>query len=269
MAKKTTTTGTALVNYEEELARQSQLAAGTVDAIATGRFFAIRGATLSFNDAPVAHNRMAVIIADFVLENNFYETAYDPDDPTPPTCYAFGRTEAEMKPHDEVFAAKNQQHDTCRGCEHNEFGSAEKGRGKACTNRVRLSLLPAAHLTEAGKVDKLYSEEDLADEAFAFLRLPPTSLKSFAAYVKSVSGALKRPPHGVLTLIEVVPDAKSQFKVVFKPLDEVPKGLLPFVMKKHEEARASIVTPYGVPEAGDAKTKARGNVKGRGNTRAR
>jgi hypothetical protein len=49
----------------------------------------------------------------------------------------------------------------------------------------------------------------------AALRPPVTSLKNYASYVQTIAATLKRPPLAVVTEISVVPDPKTQFKVVF------------------------------------------------------
>jgi hypothetical protein len=50
-----------------------------------------------------------------------------------------------MGPHPSMQADANfqPQSDLCKTCEHNQWGSADKGRGKACQNRRRLTMIPA------------------------------------------------------------------------------------------------------------------------------
>jgi hypothetical protein len=59
-----------------------------------------------------------------------------------------------------------------------------------------------------------------------------------------VVGTLRRPPHGIVTRVRVVPDNKDQFKVVFEPLEKVPDELMGVIMKRHEDAMAVIDFPY-------------------------
>src|SRR5271170_6510523 len=106
MATKKAAT-TAIVNYEAELAEQAQIAAGMEASTASGQFFGLRAGVLTYNDAPLPNNEMAVVILDGVLENVFYEGAYDPDTPQSPMCFAFGRDEATMAPHELVITAGN------------------------------------------------------------------------------------------------------------------------------------------------------------------
>ena len=147
--KKTTTeasTGTALVKWEEELAKQAEVAAGMEANVGGGQFFSMQGGQLKFNDNPVPGNQMAVIILDHILENVFYDGDFDPNNPQPPTCFAFGRSDDDMAPHETVVAEGQAQNETCNGCPFNQWGSADKGRGKACRNTRRLAMIPAGTL---------------------------------------------------------------------------------------------------------------------------
>lgn len=244
-------------NWDEELARQAQVAAGMENSTATGQFFSLKGGTLSWNDAPLPNNQMAVIIVDSILENVFYEGRYDPDTPQAPSCFAFGRDDKEMKPHELVFENNSNQHDFCSGCEMNEWGTAETGRGKACRNVRRLAMIPAGIL-ENGKF-KIFEEDDhFESTAIGFMKLPVTSVKGYAAFVKQIAGALKRPPHGVITRVSVVPDSKSQFKVTFEPIMSVPNEIMRAVMKRHEEAQSVIDFPYALDDGSQPEPPKKG-----------
>lgn len=235
---------TAIVKWEEELAKQAAVASGMEDSTATGQFFSTKSGILAFNDAPLPGNEMAVIILDAILENVFYEGKYDPDSPQGPTCFAFGRDEKAMAPHKVVFENETQQSGTCIDCPMNEWASAETGRGKACRNTRRLAMIPAGTFDRDGKFKAFEDEDHFASAGIAFMKLPVTSVKAYAAFVKQVAGALKRPPHAIFTRVKVVPDPKTQFKVLFEPLKEVPNDLLGSVMARHNEAQALIEFPY-------------------------
>lgn len=252
---------TALANWDEEMAKQAQVAADMEASTAGGQFFSLRGGQLTFNDAPLPGNQMAVVVLDSVMENVYYEGKFDPDDITGPACYAFGRDEKTIKPH---TAVAEPQHETCAGCPQNEWGSADTGRGKACANRRRLALIPAgAFNTATGKFEPVLEPEHYETAQIAYLKLPVTSVKGYAAVVKQVAAALKRPPHGVFMKFKVVPDAKSQFRVLVEPLQQVPNELLGVIMARHDEAKNSIEFPYAVAEEGaaDKKPVGKGNKK--------
>ena len=251
---------TALVKWDEELAKQAQLAAAVEESTATGNFFSLKAGRLSFNDSPLPNNEMAVIILDGILENVYYEGKYDPDNVQPPTCFAFGREEKTMGPHTVVIEAGQSMAGAagqCHGCEMNEWGTAETGRGKACRNTRRLAMIPGGTF-ENGRFKAFSSEDQLQSSAIGYMKLPVTSVKGYAAFVKQVAGALKRPPHAIFTRVSVHPDPNTQFKVVFEPLSQVPDELLGVVMQRHEEAKASIEFPYTLDrDEAPAPTKGR------------
>ncbi len=255
-------TGKAVANWDEQLAADAEVAANMEESTASGQFFSVKGGVLSFNDAPLPDNQVAVVIVDHILENVFYEGAYDPDDPCGPTCFAFGRNDDEMEPHQKVVDAEQFQGEVCKDCENNEWGSADTGRGKACRNTRRLALIPAGNFNDkTGDFEPFEDEEHYESAAIAFIKLPVTSVKGYAAFVKQVASALKRPPHGVFTKIKVVPDPSSQFKVVFEPIGQVPNDVLGAIMKRHEEAQGIIEFPYELDSEQEEKKPARGKKK--------
>jgi len=238
---------TALVKWDEELARQAEVAAGMEANTGGGQFFSAKGGILTWQDAPLPNNQMAVVIIDSVLENVYYEGRYDPDTPQGPTCFAFGREEKSLAPHQIVIDAGNQQCGTsglCAGCDMNEFGTAEVGKGKACRNTRRLGMIPAGTFNAAGKFELIDDEEHFESTAVGFMKLPVTSVKGYASFVKQVAGALKRPPFGIVAKVKVVPDPKSQFKVIFEPIMSLPDELMGAIIKRHEEVAAVIEFPY-------------------------
>jgi len=184
------------------------------------------------------------------LENVYYESAFDPDNPAPPTCFAFGRSEDELRPHKTVVEAEQNQNDVCGRagqdgcCEHNEFGTAEKGRGKACRNVRRTALLAAGTFDKAGSFTMFEDAEAFETSTFGFLKIPVTSVKGYASYVKGLAESTRRPPWAFVTKIKVEPDAKTQVRVTFTALEAVPDELLAIIKKRVGEARALIEQPY-------------------------
>lgn len=252
-AKKATTT--AVAKWDEELARQAQMAAAVEESTATGQFFSLKSGVLSFNDAPVPNNEMAVVILDGILETVYYEGKYDPDAPQGPVAFAFGREEKTLTWHENSapeFAGK-----LCSESEVCEWGSSETGRGKAARETRRLAMIPAG-IFENGKFKAFTDKGQFESAGIAYMKLPVTSVKGYAAFVKQVVGALKRPPHAIFVKVKVVPDPKSQFKVVFEPLSQVPDDLLGILMQRHEDAKASIEFPYQRFDENQTKPAPRG-----------
>ncbi len=233
--------GGAVMNYEEELARQAAIAAGMEESTATGQFFSTKGGVLAFNGSPIPGNELPVIVLDSILENVFYEGRYDPDQISGPKCFAFARTDDELVPHELV---NEKQHDACTGCPQNEWGSADTGKGKACRNTRRLALIPAGTIDKNGAVVLEDDAEHFEKAGVAYIRLPLTSVKGYSAIVKQVAGVMRRPPHGVVMKMSLVPDPKTQFKIVFQPIEAVAKDILPIIMKRNTEQQALTAFPY-------------------------
>lgn len=249
MAKKTTT---AVANWDQQLADAAKIAMEAEKGTG-GNFFSIKGGILTFDGAPVTGNKMVVVILDSLLENVYYEGEYDVDNPTSPKCFAYARTEDGMKPHQQVFERGDQQSDLCSSCKHNVFGSADKGKGKACKNTRRLALIPA------GTYDKdkmtLYTKPEQFTSSIAFLKLPVTSVKDYSLYVKQLATGLNRPPFGIITNVAVVPDPKNQFKVVFTAVEKVSDTLIQTMIQRNQEAATMIDFPYPAQIEGQAPAK--------------
>jgi len=233
-----------LATWDAELAKQAEIAAGMEASAGGGNFFSLRGGILQWQDAPLKDNQMGVIIIDHVLENVFYADKYDPETPQSPSCFAFARDERTMAPHKLVVEAGTAVHETCVGCPNNEWGSADTGRGKACRNTRRLALISAGTFDAAGRFVVNDDPEHWKSAVIGYMKLPVMSVKGFATFVKQVAVALKRPPHGVITKVRVVPDPKSQFRVLFEAISPVPNTLMAAIMARHEESSATIDFPY-------------------------
>lgn len=248
-----------LIKWDEELAKQAQVAAGMEASTATGQFFSVKAGVLSWNDAPLPGNQMAVIILDAILENVYYEGAFDPANPTPPTCFAFGREDAKLAPHAVVVEHGSQQSELCKDCRWSAWGTATRDRkpakGKACRQTRRLALIGAGSFNEhTGKLEPITELDHYKDTVIGFLRLPVTSVKGYSAFVKATAATLKVPPHGLVTRVKVTPDAKNQIAVTFEPLTKVPAELLAVIMQRRAEAVKLIDQPY---QLGDDDTKAK------------
>ena len=234
---------TGLIPWDEQLAKEAE-AAAAAEAKGGASYVSLRGGILTYQGAAMPGNQMAVIVVDHIFENVFYEGKFDPQNPIPPTCFAFARTGEELAPHESVVAAGQGQAETCQGCPHNEFGSADTGKGKACRNSRRLALLPAGMLDAQGRFTA--DIENLGEAELALMKLPVTSIKGWAGYVQQLAATLRRPPHGMITKIKVVPDQKTQFRVIFEALEPVPNEVMEAVMAKRTEAQTIVEQPYSL-----------------------
>lgn len=270
MATKAKTPGTAVVDWEKEMAQQAEIAAAAQRSMGGGgKFFSMKAGQLSFDGTPLPGNMMAVIVLADVMENSYYDAAYDADTPTSPKCFAFAKNEDDLEPLDEVDKDPyfDRQHDTCNGCPQNEWGSATTGRGKACKNVMRLAMIPAGAYTKgpgrtAGLELEMYDDTEHFEKCdVAFMKLPVMSVKNYSMYVKGLAGEMRRPPHGVFTNVTVEPDQKSQFKVVFEVIDKVPDELMAIIMKRHKLADDTIAFPYTPPMEREDTTPKPANKK--------
>lgn len=242
-----------LVNYDEKWAALAEEYAAEEQS--GGQFISTKSGVLSFNDEELPGNQMCVIVLDAVRENTYYADAWDPDNVVPPKCYAFGRGNETMAPHESMAKHLDwfePQHEECAGCPRNEFGSAATGRGKACGNRRRLALIPAGFYAKKPKSrdfelelfddPKHYREADMA-----FLKVAPTSTKEWSKYVTQLSAQFRKPYFAFMTRIWLEPDAKSQFRTCFEMIEELPMDLAPAIEMRVDEARKTIVQPYAPP----------------------
>lgn len=245
-SSKVKSTGTEMVAWDEELAKYAQEAVATEANAGSGlKSFSLKAGVLAFDDAAMAGNQMAVVVLDHVLENTYYEDDYDPENPAPPTAYALGRDEKTIKWSDD--SDPRWAGELCIDSDINQFGSADKGRGKACRNLRRLLVIPAGTINKkTGDFELIEDEEHFDEAAPAFLKIPPTSTTNWSLYVKQLNGALKKPPFAVVTLVKVVPDAKTQFKVTFEALEELPMEMMETLVRRHKEAAELIMQPYNM-----------------------
>lgn len=276
MARKPTSPAasgrTEVVDWEKEMEAQAAIAAAAQRSSGGGgKFFSMKAGVLSFDGTPLPGNQMAVVIIADTIENSYYDTPYDPDTPTSPKCFAFARDEDDLAPTSEVIDTDDyfeRQHDTCAGCPQNEWGSARTGRGKACSNVMRLAMIPAGAYTARGgrnaglELEMFDDEEHFKKADIGYMKLPVMSVKNYSMFVKGLAAELKRPPHGVFANVAVEPDTKSQFKVVFEVISKIGNDLMPTIMARHKLAEDSIAFPYTPPmEREEAKPAAKSNAK--------
>lgn len=236
--------GGALISVEQELLARAQVAKATEESVALGQFFQLQGGVLAFNGSPIKDNKMEVIVVDHILQNTYYKGKFKADTPQTPVCYAFGRNDKEMKPHQQC---SEPQHEQCKGCEWNEFGTSDLGRGKACKNGRRLACVSA---------DVLGKPEGISDAPLAYLTVPVTSVRGWAGYVQQLANALGVPPLGVVTEVEVVKDAKTQFKVTFKAKERITdKQALSALLARQKLVAGEIAFPFPEIEEGAAPRK--------------
>lgn len=276
-------TGTEIANYDEKWAQQAQQYAEQ-EKLTGGTFISTRGGALSVGDEQMPGNQMVVVVLDVVNENTLYENTltgapYDPNDPVPPLCYAFGRSAEEMAPHESMqvdLEYFQPQAEACQGCKHNQWGSARTGRGKMCQNRRRLALIPAGYFApKRGSRDfdlHLFDDPKHFQSAdVAFLKLAPTSVEDWSKFVNMLLANHQRPPHGVFTRVwietETRPNKRNQHRTLFEVIEEVPNELAAVIMARHEQALGQTIQGYQVPEERPAPAPVANSLRGMRRTR--
>lgn len=211
--------GTAVVSIQERLRAevagiQERLGApgGDVISITQDKYFKLPDGTK--HGGP-----MDVVIVDFVAGNYFYEGAYDPNNITPPACFAIGTNPTQLSPSDN---SPVRQSDNCATCPMNQFGS--DGKGKACKNSRLLALLPV--------------DAD-ADTPIMVLKVSPTGLKAYDSYVASVARSFQVPPLGVVTEV-CFDDSVTYASLRFK--NPRPNENIELAFSRRDEARARLMT---------------------------
>lgn len=265
--------GTALEKLKGKMATQAKEYAS--EETASGAFFSLRGGILKLAEEELPGNEMLVIVLDGIHEYTYYDGAFDSENMLPPKCFAFGRTEDEMQPHENVpdpdgdeaegsyFEMQTDDFDEddapwCAGCPLFKWGSAAKGAGKACSSRRRLGLIPAGRFVpsknkrEAPDMEVFDEPEHFKKADLSFLKLPVTSTKAWGKYVHELNNDHQLPPFAVITCISVVSDAKDQFHVEFECIDVIEDpDILEILMKRNVETMEIIEQPYGEPSADD------------------
>ena len=140
MARKKAGTGKAMTNYREEMRKRAKAQEAAIPS-SEGSFISIKGGVLTFRGTVLPEPISVIVLAE-AAHNSWFEDDYEEGSHDLPDCFAIKRL-VERTDIDEMVpgeAAPKKQAEDCFSCWANEWGSAEKGRGKACGNRRRLPV---------------------------------------------------------------------------------------------------------------------------------
>lgn len=252
-AKKTATPATksssrALTLWEQKMADAAKQSAKSERAVSGLQGISIKGGVLTVDEQPVPGNELRVVVLVSMHENQYYTKPYDPNNPAIPDCYSFSDPDGDdpegaMAPHEESKDKQGDDNGLCANCWANQMQSAAVGRGKACKNVRRLALVADSDLE---------SPEALRDAEVRVLKVPVMSVKGWALYVRNVLNEQYNRPHwGVVTLVKVVPDPKSQWKVLFsfEELIDFDDKLFDALQTKIAQVKPQLSAPYIEMEA--------------------
>jgi hypothetical protein len=115
-----------------------------------------------------------------------------------------------------------------------------------------MALLPAGYFIPKKKSKdfdaEIIEDRDHYESAdIAYIKLPVTSVKDYARYVNQLSSQYRLPPMAVITRVYLEPDPKTQFRVKFELIQELPEDVLDTILERHEEAKANIIFGYAPP----------------------
>lgn len=146
-----------------------------------------------------------LVVVDYCSANRFYPGAYDPNNIVPPVCFAFDRVIDDMAPEEE---APEPQHENCKKCPHNQWGS--NGRGKACKNTRELAVVLADEL----------EDPDYEPELF-HVTISPSSIKHFDAAVVQTNSLFNGHIIKAIVTMRSVP-VKNYFEAKFSDYEANP-----------------------------------------------
>jgi hypothetical protein len=249
---------TALSKYDEQFAKMAAQSKAAVSNVgAGGNFLSLKGGFMTYQGGQVPENRLRCVIIDAIAENQFYTGKYDPDNPGGPACFAFGRKYEtgelimpKLMAPDKAYVVK-PIHDTCSGCPNNEWGSADVGKGKACKEVQRLALIVEGDL-----------EKDIEGAEEAYLKVPVTSMKAWAGYVRMLTDTMHKAPAQVVTEItqakDADPRAQPGWHLEFKFVADVDTDALGAILAKYDIITKKIAFPYTAAEDSVPKKKSAG-----------
>lgn len=230
---------TSIAAWDAELAAMAEMQAGQEAALGGSNWLSVRAGVMTHQGNDVPNNKLQAIIPISVFENAWYDGPFDPENPKSPACFALSEDGTEMVPHEK---SPNPQHTQCgtQGqpdcCPQNEFGSADRGRGKACKNIRRLALFAA---------DEVVDAESAAAAVPAFLKVPVTSVKGWSSYVQTLKNTIRRPTMAVTTEISCRPDPKNQVMVSFRLLEEISDSTITRAIKERiAKLKEFLLAPY-------------------------
>lgn len=229
------TSGTAMTKWDEELAARAKAGSATAGSAAgTSKSINTKSGIFTI-DGQSAGQTLRCIILEGVLENAYYgpDGDYDPDNPRSPVSFAIGQPGQkadELVWHEDSLP--EHAGTLCKDTDINQWGSAEKGRGKATKNVARLMVIAADDL------------DDIAGAEARRLKVPVTSVKNWAAYVKQLSALKGWPTLAVVTEITLTPHPKWQFEMNFRHVEDVDGDLIGDLLAKEEATRDDLTRPY-------------------------
>lgn len=235
-----------VINWEEKLLAEAK--ADVAKSTPSNSTISFKAGVVTYAGQAAPDNKLQCIVINTGFERAYYEGTYDPDNIATPACFGLSLTEAVTAPHSSVADPKS---DACATCPMNAWGSAERGKGKACKERKRLALIPANVLK--GDPEAILRAE------VALARLPVTSVKNWDNYVQFVAASKRRPSWAVVTEITTKPDARFQFQVMFNYVEDIDPLYLAQLKEKQTMVEDVLIRPFEARAEAAPAPKAKGS----------
>lgn len=218
-------TGVALVSMKEAIQKELESLGQRTGSPGGDEIRITQDKMFKLPDGTEHPGPLKFVIVDFVTHRTFYDRVFDPKNPCPPACFAISVTPTGMAPPKDV---PDRQSDQCSGCPKNEWGSADRGDGKACKEMRALAVIP--------------EDADETTEA-TIMRVSPTALKAFDSYVRSIAGSLQKAPFQVITEVSFDPNQKYPTLRFGNP-EVASDDLIATAFTLRESARQRLLTGY-------------------------
>lgn len=228
---------TALVDIQKKMMADAEAQLEDANKLSSGLFISTNNKKFTMGDLEFG-SEIDVVIVDNILDYVYYDRPYKEGENASPACYALGRDEEEM-----VWAEDSPLYagESVADHELNEWGSdPQGGNGKACANRRRLAIM--AH------------DGEVQDDELLMVRVSPTGLKKFNAYVKSVVTKMQVPLYAVVTRLAFDPN-QSYPTLTFECIGRLEDDEIIKVIEQQELAEQTLFTPYDVSNYEEPKAR--------------
>lgn len=218
---------TAIMSIQEQIAQQLARQNEAAQSLrSSGSYIGFKNAQLRVDGIAIPANQLDVRVLAALSERAWYSKDFDADAVQVPDCYALD----DDVPHDQ---AKNPQSGSCAECAHNKWGSASRGKGKACRESARVIVIPA--------------NVPLASAQMYTAKVPVTSLSTVTSFTSRCGQANKLMGEFV-TKLSVTEDKKTFFKVHLVPVEVTADMDMAALLKAQNAAYELAMTPYPVLE---------------------
>ena len=214
---------TAVMSIQEQVAQQIARQNETAQGLrSSGSYIGFKNAQLKVDGISIPANQLDVRVLAALSERAWYSKDFDADAVQVPDCYTLD----DDVPHEQ---AVKPQADTCADCKHNKWGSAIRGKGKACRESARVIVIPA--------------NVPLASAQMYTAKVPVTSLSTVVAFTSRCGQANKLMGEFV-TRLSVTEDKKTFFKVHLTPVEVTSEIDMAALLLCQNAAYQLAMTPY-------------------------